>query len=124
MVYIGITLYMEEALRILNMNGTFVKSFYDTKPIDDFLKDIGSCLSFRYLDKGVCVLGIPLEGDRMYWPSMICVEDGLSQILQLTKKFREEVRCLKIDLSSVTIAQMESEALQMQNPDPFLILCS
>lgn len=59
MVYVGITLEMGEALRLFNMHESIVKTYYHTEPIDNFLQDFGSCLSFRYIDKGVCVLGIP-----------------------------------------------------------------
>jgi hypothetical protein len=124
MVYIGITIEIEEALRLFKMDESFVKSYYDTEPINNYLKEFGSSLDFVYLDKGVCVLGLLLKGDKHYHPSMIGIEDGLREILQLTKKFREEIKNLRFDLSAVTIAQMESEPIVMHNPDPFLILCS
>lgn len=122
MPYVGITLEIGEALRLLKLDDNLVKTFYDTEPIDNYLQDSGFSMRFEYIDKGVCVLGIPLEGERRYWPAMLGIETGLAKILELAKKFREEVKHLKIDMSKVQIAQMEAESIEMENPDPFLIL--
>lgn len=122
MPYVGLTLEIAEALRLLKLEESFVNSFYNTEPIDEYLKDWGSCLRFVYVDKGVCILGIPLEGEKDYWPPMLGIQASLRQILELAEKFRQEIKRLKIDLSEVSIAQMEAESIQMMYPDPQLIL--
>ncbi len=124
MAYIGITIEIEEALRLLNLDPELCRNYYHTEPIDRYLNDKESCLRFLYVDKGVCILGLPLMGEPQYWPPMMGVQNSILQIRDLTQKFRDEVQRLKIDLSKVTIAVMESESIEMENPEPFLILCN
>ena len=124
MAYIGISIEIDEALRLLKLDPEIAKFYYDTEPIDRCLQSQGSCLRFVYVDKGVCILGIPLMGEGPYWPAMMSVKNGISQILDVSERFRSEIKRLKVDLSKVTIAVIESESIELENPEPFLILCN
>jgi hypothetical protein len=124
MAYVGITIEVPEALRLLNLGPEFAKHYYDTEPINQYLKESDSALRFVYVDKGVCILGLPLRGEPQYWPPMLGLETSILRIKSLAQKFRDETNRLCIDLSKVEIAVMESEPIEMENPEPFLILCN
>ena len=124
MAYVGITIEVPEALRLLNLGLEFAKHSYDTGPIDQYLRECDSALRFVYVDKGVCILGLPFRGEPQYWPPMLGVENSILRIRSLAQKFRDEANRLGIDLSKVVIAVMESESIEIENPEPFLILCN
>jgi hypothetical protein len=121
MPYIGYPLKLSEALRWLNLPENFVDSFHHTGPISKYLRENDSELIFEYVDKDVCILGLPLV-QALYFPNMMEIDTGIQKILQLKKKVKEELRNLNVDMSSVWIAQMEEECIHMRNPDPFLCL--
>jgi len=121
MPYIGLTLYIEEAVRLLNLDPTIIMSYYQTEPVQKYLREQGSKLVFEYVDKGVCVLGIPFPYTK-YHPQMIEIDKGIQTILELKAEFQVEVKKLELDLSEVIIAQMESDSIKMKNPEPFLCL--
>jgi hypothetical protein len=94
-----------------------VHSFYDIEPIRNYLRSKrNSKLSFEYLDKGVCILGIRFEEYSM--PA----DDAVLQILQMKKTFIEEISTLGVDISTVEISRMEEESVLVHNPQPYVIL--
>lgn len=123
MPYVGLTLYIEEAVHLLNLDHTIILSYYDTNAIEKHLKQKGSKLVFHYVDKGVCVLGIPFPTTK-YHPQMIEIDVGIQTILNLKQEFQDEVKKLGLDLNQVTLAQMESPPMKVKTPEPFLCLWS
>jgi hypothetical protein len=117
MLYIGFPITIEEALRILKLDESLVNTFYHTEPIDLYLKSKGSKLRFKYIDKGTCAFGLPLENYHM------SVEDAVIQLLQMKKAFWNEVESLQLDLSSLAITWVEQETQdEGENPQPYLLV--
>lgn len=120
MPYVGLTIYFEEAARLLKIDPEISRSSYwDISPVQKHLTAAGSKLVFEYVDKDVCVLGIefPLSA---YHPTMFSIDDALQLMLEMKKTFKAEMERFGADLSKVTIAQMESPSIIMENPEPFV----
>ncbi len=115
MLYVGFPISVKEALRLLKLEENIVTSYYDTEPIRKYLQSKKSRLTFFYIDKGVCLLGIPLSD------SVLPFEDAFGEILVARSHFILEARALDLDLSHVEITQIEKESVIWENPDPFLI---
>jgi hypothetical protein len=112
-MYIGYIISVHEAKRLLG-DSVEVSSYYDTRPIDAFLSQ-HSTLRFEYIDKGSCVLGIPLEIGN------VCVDDALIQIVQKKNEFKDQIKKLNIDTSTVILQPMEEAEVVVHNPEPLLI---
>lgn len=118
MMYIGFVIPVEEALRLLKLPDNFVKSFYDTGPIQTYLEERDSKIVFSYIDKGACLFGLPIKLRRE--PS---VEDTILAMITAKKMFHYEIKALKIDISSVNINRVEEDSWLWENPEPYVILC-
>lgn len=116
MLYIGFVIPIEEALRLLKLPDDFVKSFYDTEPIQNYLEERGSKIVFRYIDKGACLFAHEIKLRKE--PS---VEDTILAMIHTKKLFHYEIKALKIDLSVVNINRVEEESWPMENPEPYVI---
>lgn len=116
MLYVGFPIEIEEALRILNLDASLVKSYYDTGPIDSYLKSKGSRLQFVYMDKGTCAFGLPLGGYQG------TVDDLVVRMLQTKKAFWNEVEVLQLDLSYLAVTWIEQETVEEgRMPQPYLL---
>ena len=115
-MYIGFVIPIEEALRLLNLEDDFVKTFYDTKPIDKYLKEKGSKLIFEYMDKGACLFAI-----RVALKPEPTIEETLLQLIQAKREFLAEIKQLKIDISKVNLTRVEEESWLVENPEPYVI---
>ena len=60
-MYIGFVITIQEAIRLFKLNKNIASSFYDTEPIQAYLREKNNDLQFKYIDKGACVLGIPVS---------------------------------------------------------------
>lgn len=121
MSFVGFPIDINEALRLLKLEESFVKSFYDTNPIQNYLKNKKSGLIFCYIDKGTCLLGYPIakKGD----PVGMCykVEDTIIEIIRAKQTFIKEIKKLEIDISAVNITQIEEESYIDTSGEPFII---
>lgn len=118
MLYVGFVIPMEEALRLLKLEENFVKTFYDTKPIQELLLDLGANLVFQYIDKGACLFAYPVKLRKE-----ASVEDTILALINAKKSFGYEVRALKLDISNVYINRVDEEAWLVENPEPYVIIC-
>ena len=117
MLYIGFPIEIAEALRILKLDESLVKSFYDTGPIHAYLKSKGSKLCFEYMDKGTCAFGLPLGEYQL------TVDDSIVRMLQMKKVFWAEVEKLELDLSFIAITWIEQETVEEGKfPQPYLLI--
>lgn len=116
MMYIGFVIPIEESLRLLKLPDDFVKSSYDTEPIQRYLEERGSKLIFRYIDKGACLFAHEVKLRQE--PS---VEDTILAMINVKKLFSYEVKALKIDTRLVNINRIEEEAWPVENPEPYVI---
>jgi hypothetical protein len=114
MLYVGYPVYFETACTILNS-----PTDESEKSMNDRLNTYGLVLD--WIDKGVCILGVPVEeihiSDRAYQS----VDNGLIQIILAKKKVVEGLKVLKANLSRFEIAPMEEETIWVENPEPYLI---
>lgn len=116
-MYIGFVIPVEEALRLLKLPDTYVKSFYDTGPIQKYLEERGSNLVFSYIDKGACLFGLHVK----LLPET-SVENTILAMINTKKMFTYEVKALKIDISKVNINRVEEDCWTVENPEPYVIL--
>ena len=116
MMYIGFVIPLEEALRLLKLPEDFVKTFYDTEPIQRYLEERGSKLVFRYIDKGACLFAHEVKLRQE--PS---VEDTIYTMITIKRMFYYEIKALKIDISVVNINRIEVEAWPVENSEPYVI---
>lgn len=115
-MYVGFVIPIEEALRLLKLEDDFVKTFYDTAPIQNLLTDFGSKLLFQYIDKGACLFGI-----KVALKTEPTIEETLLQLIQAKRQFLAEIKQLKIDISKVHLTRVEEESWLVENPEPYVI---
>jgi hypothetical protein len=116
MIYVGFVISMEEALRLLKLEDSFVKTYYDTKPIQDLLADFGSHLVFEYMDKGACLFAMKVQLKQE--PS---IEETIFQLIAAKKQFLTEITALKIQIDKVNLTRIEEESWLVENPEPYVI---
>ena len=115
-MYVGYSIEIQEALRLLNLDESYAPSFYQTEKIQDYLKKKGSCLLFEYIDKGACLFGVAC-GSKPYGS----MTETLKQILDAKILFEDELKQLNIDTSIVYTAWVEEQSVLRVNPEPWVI---
>lgn len=115
-MYIGFVITVEEALRLLKLPEDYVKSSYDTAPIQNYLEERGSSIVFQYIVKGACLFALQVKLRQE--PS---VEDTILAMINTKKMFGYEIKALKIDTKVVNINRVEEEAWPVENPEPYII---
>lgn len=141
-LYFGIPVDMNEAIRIFGLDISVIeKEIIENKP--NFLKNkqeiIYSYDLFQYLDKyfknhytdirifatdkGQYIIGYVIEEPSDVWNKFINVDEFIILILQLRKKFADEMAALHADLSEVVLEYMEgaTNAEKTKNPTPYII---
>lgn len=121
MLYIGFPVSVVEALRLLKLNESLVNSYYDTDPIQLYLKQEGTHLVFRYIDKGSCLFGLPVSTFSSMDDAYSSVEDTIFNILGAKRMFLDECKNLNIDWNHVEVTWIEEEGKILENPQPFVI---
>ncbi len=122
MLYVGFVISVGEALRLLKLPENTVSSFYDTKPIQDYLREKDSYLTFHYIDKGACLLGVPVEVEEKNTCFPYAnLEDTFYAIIRSKYIFQREVTNLKMDMSYVNITWIEEEEKKVEHPQPYVI---
>ena len=116
MIYVGFVIPLEEALRLLKLPENTVSSSYDTKPIQNYLKEKQSKLEFQYIDKGACLLGV-----KLLLRQESSVDDTIMAMITAKKFFHWEVKTLGLDISKVNINRIEEESWPVENPEPYVI---
>ena len=119
MIYIGFVITVEEALRLLGLDKSMVTSSYDTKPIQDYLREKGSQVTFSYIDKGACAFGLPVTNN--YSETYQTLDDCILGLQSKQREFREEIEKLKVDTSEVNLVWSESKEKPVKNPEGYLI---
>lgn len=117
-MYVGFVIPAEEALRLLNLPETFVATFYDTEPIQKYLKEKGSKITFQYIDKGACVFGV-----NVHMRQESSLEDTIMAMITAKKIFLWEVKTLGLDIRKVNINRIEEASWLVENPEPYVIEC-
>ena len=120
MIYIGFIITTYEAARLLKMHSSYVESHYHTKFIKKHLRDSKSQLLFDYIDKGACVLGIPIDTLNEFWDP-INTDTFIQYILKAKELFQEEMKKLDIDTKEVYFTRMEGDDYLVKNPEPIIV---
>lgn len=121
MIYIGYVVSVAEAQRLLGLNDTFAVSYYDTEPIQKYLKAKGNKLVFRYIDKAACLFGISCSSVNGDIERYNTIEQTIISILLAKQLFYDEIKKLGVDTSVVNLTWVEKEPWLVQNPEPYVI---
>ena len=115
MIYIGYLVRFETAKSLF----PWAKNYSDT----EFEKSINNHnhLKIDGIDKGQCVLGIPIKALSDLWDVFVHVDDGIQMILETKKLLYKVLRDLEADLSDFELEQMEGDSIRVFNPEPYLI---
>jgi hypothetical protein len=117
MIYIGFKITVGEALRLLKLNEDFVNSFYHTEPIQKYIQEKKSRLTFSYIDKGACLFAVPIHIVEEH-PS---IESTIIQMIFAKRTFLTEMKHLDIDISKVNLTDIDEDEKEVQNPEPYVI---
>jgi hypothetical protein len=120
MIYIGYIITTYEAARLLKLHPSYVESHYHSKCIKKHLQDNKSQLLFNYIDKGACVLGIPIDTVDEFWDP-IHTDTFILYIQKAKKLFQEEIKKLAIDTREVYFTRMEGDDYLVENPEPVIV---
>ena len=104
MLIVGISVYCEEACRLLGI----VPAAAAAPASIDALIAARTSLRLYFIDKGVCMgcLDVP-QIRKNYWAPVRCVDECIALIIQLRKhEWLREVARLKLDMRAVTLAHM------------------
>jgi hypothetical protein len=122
MLYVGITVYFDEARRLLCVPPDLVADIYNSGRADEYIAARTSLRVFA-LDKGVCVLGLEVrEVGQNLWAPVRSVDECVALIQVRKYEWLLEVARLRMDLSEVTLAHMEDEDEVVENPQPALLM--
>jgi len=117
MLYVGITVSIQEAFRLLGITPVVDAPSAST----DALIAARTSLCVFTIDKGVCVLGLEVPHiHRNYQAPIRSVDECVNLILLQKHEWLREVARLKLDMQAVKIAHMEEEDEVVENPQPAL----
>jgi hypothetical protein len=119
MIYIGFSISVDEAVRLLKMDPSQISSSYDTAPIQTYLKEKGSALTFASIDKGACVFGLPVCNH--YAETYQTLDECIAGLQETKRKFQEEIETLKINTSEVNLISTGVGEKLVKNPQGYLI---
>ena len=118
MIYIGFKISVAEALRLFSLGDPYARSFYDTGLIQKWLtEEKGSKLFFDYIDKGACLLGIPVRIGVEY-PT---IEYTICRMVEAKNSFLYEMKNMGIDISKVNLTDIDEPETLVENPEPYVI---
>lgn len=95
-------------------------NWWDTFDIQNYLNSKDSKFIFRHVDKNVFAFGFELEKLSGFWLPLLTVETATLYLQKMNELFWDEIKKLDIDLSIVTIEQMEDASIDLKNPQPIL----
>jgi hypothetical protein len=122
MLYVGFVITILEAIRLLKLDESLVKSFYDTKPIQEYLNQKQTRLVFEYIDKGACLFGVPVDTENGYTKfPYTTIEDTVQSILIAKIAFLRYIKHLDMDTNEVNLTWIEEEEILVENPEPYVI---
>lgn len=124
-LYVGITVYVEEACRLLSVTLDDDGRRWWPTPALVRVETIAARTSLRLIsmDKGLCVLGLEVPHiDENFTAPVRDVDECVALILLTKSEWKREVARIKMDLRSVTIAHMEAESEVVENPQPALFV--
>ncbi len=127
MICIGYPVELEEACRLLQLKFDRENRDYQYRKdyitrIDEYFQRHG--IRFILQDKGLCIIGIKLDewiGD--IWRKNSTCDEAIVLILKAKKNVEDAMREANIDLSTIYIAHMEGEEVEMHHPQPLFIHC-
>lgn len=127
MIYIGYPVELAEACRLLKLK--FDRDNYDYEYRKDYFTRIDKYfqrygIRFIQQDKGLCIIGIKYDewiGD--IWRKNSTCDEAISLILKAKKNVEDAMRETDIDISTIYIAHMEGEEVEMHHPQPLFIHC-
>ncbi len=122
MLYLGFPISQEEMHRLLDRQFPTDRTYHwwETHDIQDFFKNKGSKLFFTHVDKNVFAFGLELHKFTGFWLPFLTVETAKKYLEEMNNLFFDEIKKLRIDLSTVTIEQMEDAPIELNNPQPIL----
>lgn len=126
MIYIGYPVELKEACRLLKIHldeDLPYKEYCEYFPrIHKYFQKHG--IEFIRQDKGLCIIGIQFDkliGD--IWHMNSSCDEAMILTIQSKQKVEKAIKDTGIDLSTIYIAHMEGEEVEMHNPQPFFIHC-
>ena len=121
-MYLGFPISQQEMYRILNRE-TPTDPYYtwwETSDIQIYFERMGSKLIFTHVDKNVFAFGLELTKLSGCWMPFMNVQDAKEYLSIMNEVFWDEVKKLDLDLSVLTLEQMEDEQVVVNNAQPFL----
>ncbi len=113
-MYIGIPVDWDEACRLLGIS-------CETE-INVYLKQQSSALGYYGLEKNVSVLGLKYTSlTENMWAGKTAVEN-LADLMNLCNEWKKEVKKIRLDLSRVELARLESESEWVEYPEPMMFI--
>lgn len=121
-MYLGFPISQDEMYRLLDRQFPTDRMYHwwETNDIQDYFKNKGSKLVFTHVDKNVFAFGLELNKLAGFWLPFLTVETAKKYLDEMNQLFWDEVKKLDIDLSVVTIEQMEDVSIEIHNSEPVL----
>ena len=127
MIYIGYPVELAEACRLLKLH--FDRENHEYEYREDYYKRIDKYfqrhgIHFIRQDKGLYIIGIKFDeciGD--IWRKNSTCDEAIYLIVESKMKVEKAMKEANIDLSTIYIAHMEGEEVEMCNPQPLFIHC-
>ncbi len=121
-MYLGFPISQDEMYRLLDRQFPTDRMYHwwETHDIQDYFKSKGSKLIFTHVDKNVFAFGLELNKLTGFWLPFLTVETAKKYLEEMNNLFFDEIKKLGIDLSTITIEQMEDAPIELKNPQPIL----
>jgi hypothetical protein len=121
-MYLGFPISQQEMYRVLNRE-TPTDPYYtwwETSDIQIYFERMDSKLIFTHVDKNVFAFGLELTKLSGFWMPFMNVQDAKEYLSIMNQVFWDEVKKLDLDLSVLTLEQMEDEQVVVYNAQPIL----
>ncbi len=121
-MYLGFPISQEEMYRLIHRQFPTDRQYqwWETSDVENYFRSKGSSLIFTHVDKNVFAFGLQLGKMTGFWLPFLTVETGKKYLDEMNELFWDEIKKLGIDLSTVTIEQMEDVSIEIRNPQPAL----
>jgi hypothetical protein len=142
MIYIGYPVELAEACRLLKLNFDRDNDDYEYRKdymtrIDQYFQKYG--IRFIQQDKGLCIIGIKFDewigsiweknstclsqSESILFSKKITCDETMILILKAKGKVEDAMKEAEINISTIYIAHMEGEEVEMHHPQPLFIHC-
>ena len=120
MLYIGYSITIEEAYRLLGLSIKDSVYYYQLEYINTYCKSKNVGISVYPIGKYCVMLSYKCEEVSDVWNKHVSVTSFITQLQIFTQKIKSDLEVLNVDLSTVSLITVEGEEYTSNYPEPIV----